>query len=75
MVCCRLSHSIGWTLGSLSNAKLYVSVVVQAIVFVIVIAKNFNRRNSHGHLGSKRRELAQHAHSLPWIARFHLHTL
>jgi hypothetical protein len=25
--------------------------------------KNFNRRNSHGHHGSKRRELAQHAHS------------
>ena len=25
--------------------------------------KNFNRRSSHGYHGSKRRELAQHAHS------------
>ena len=25
--------------------------------------KNFNRCNSHGHHGSKHRELAQHAHS------------
>ena len=25
--------------------------------------KNFNTRSSHGHHGSKRRELAQHAHS------------
>ena len=25
--------------------------------------KEFNRRSSHGHHGSKRRELAQHAHS------------
>ena len=25
--------------------------------------KNFNRRDSHGHLGSKRRELAQHVHT------------
>ena len=25
--------------------------------------QNFNKRNSHGHHGSKRRELAQHAHS------------
>ena len=25
--------------------------------------KNFNRRSSHGHRGSKRRGLAQHAHS------------
>ena len=27
------------------------------------VMKNFNRRDSHGHHGSKRRELAQHAHS------------
>ena len=33
-------------------------------VFLVVIMKNFNRRDSHGHHGSKRRELAQHAHSL-----------
>ena len=29
----------------------------------MIIMKNFNRRNSHGHHGSKCRELAQHAHS------------
>ena len=29
----------------------------------IIIMKNFNRRSSHGYRGSKRRELAQHAHS------------
>ena len=28
-----------------------------------VIMTNFNRRNSHGHHGSKRHELVQHAHS------------
>ena len=28
-----------------------------------VIMKNFNRRDCHGHHGSKRRELARHAHS------------
>ena len=31
--------------------------------FFLIIMKNFNRRDSHGHHGSKRRELAQHAHS------------
>ena len=35
--------------------------------------KNYNRRSSHGHHGSKRRELAQHAHST-WIAHMHSHT-
>ena len=31
--------------------------------YIYVDMKNFNRRNSHGHHDSKRRELAQHAHS------------
>ena len=35
--------------------------------------KNFNGRSSHGHHGSKLRELVQHAHST-WIARIHSHT-
>ena len=30
---------------------------------IIIIMKNFNRRRSHGDHGSKRRELAHHAHS------------
>ena len=29
----------------------------------MIIMKNFNRHSSHGHHGSKRHELAQHAHS------------
>ena len=33
------------------------------LIIVIIIMKNFHRRSSHGHRGSKRRELAQHAHS------------
>ena len=37
---------------------------------LIIIMKNFNRRNSHGS-NSKRRELAQHA--LTWIAHIHSH--
>ena len=36
--------------------------------------KNFNKRNFHGHYRSKRRELAQHARTLTWIARIHSHT-
>ena len=33
------------------------------IIIIIIIMKNFNRRSSHGHHGSKRHKLAQHAHS------------
>ena len=33
------------------------------IIIIIIIMKNFNRRNSHSHHGSKRLELAQHAHT------------
>ena len=38
-----------------------------------IIIKNFNRRNSHGHHGSKHRELAQHAHSHGSHAFTHTH--
>ena len=34
---------------------------------MMIIMMNFTRRSSRGHHGSKRRELAQHAHST-WIA-------
>ena len=37
------------------------------------MTKNFYRCSSHGHHGSKHRELVQHAH-LTWIARIHSHT-
>ena len=32
------------------------------LIVIIITMKNFNRRNSHGHHGSKRHELAQHTH-------------
>ena len=38
----------------------------------MMMMKNLNRRDSHGHHGSKRRELVQHAHT--WITRIHSHT-
>ena len=42
-------------------------------VFILTkIMKNFSRHSSHGHHGSKRRKVAQHA--LTWIARIHSHT-
>ena len=34
-----------------------------ALLMIIIIIMNFDRRSSHGHHGSKRHELAQHAHS------------
>ena len=39
-----------------------------------MIKKNFNRRNSHSHHGSKRHELLQHTHSSGSYA-FTVHTL
>ena len=38
-------------------------IIIIIIIITIIIMKNFNGRSSHGHLGSKRRELAQHTHS------------
>ena len=38
----------------------------------MIIMKKFYKRDSHGHHGSKRRELAQHI--LTWIARIHSHS-
>ena len=42
------------------------------VIIIIIVMKNFNRRSSHGHHGSKRHELAPHA--LTWIAHIHSHT-
>ena len=39
-----------------------VPIALSAII-IIIMMKNFNRRSFHGHHGSKRRELAQHAHT------------
>ena len=39
------------------------SRLVGPAIIIIIIIMNFNRRNSHGNHGSKRRELAQHARS------------
>ena len=44
----------------------------EAESFIIMIMKNFNRCDSHGHHGSKHRELAQR--TLTWISRIHSHT-
>ena len=44
-------------------------LVCACLCIIIIIIMNFNRRNSHGNHGSKRRELAQHAHC---IARYGL---
>ena len=37
--------------------------MVEMCYYIIVTMNNFNRRNSHGHHGSKRREVSQDAHS------------
>ena len=46
------------TIGQYHCVDQYVHVHI-----MIMIMKNFNRRNSHGHHGSKRCKLVQHAHS------------
>ena len=38
-------------------------ICLSFMTIIIIIMKNFNRCNSHGHHGSKRCELAQHAYS------------
>ena len=40
------------------SAHLYIIIMI-----IIIIMKNFNRRSSHSHHGSKRGELRKHAHS------------
>ena len=47
---------------------------LHVLLLIIIIIKNFNRRSSHGHHGSKRRELAQHAHSRGSRVRHHAPT-
>ena len=41
----------------------FVARMARMRVCVVIKMKNFNRRRSQGHHGSKRRELAQHAYS------------
>ena len=48
------------------------SSVVKSAIIIIIVMKNFNRRSSHGHHGSKRHELAQHAHARGLHAFTHL---
>ena len=50
-----------------------IMMMIIIIIIVIIMKKNFNRRSSHGHHCSKRRELAQHAHSR-WSHAFTHHT-
>ena len=85
--CCnsRSAHQEPWTrptdsahhrahqgIRPLQTAFQGMSVHQRLIIIITIITKNFNRRNSHGHHGSKCHELAQHA--LTWIARMHSHT-
>ena len=49
-------------------------IIIMIIIIIIIIMKNFNRHNYHSHHGSKRRELAQHAHALTRIARIQSYT-
>ena len=50
-------------------------VFLRIRVSIITIIKNFNRRSSHGHHGSKRRELAQNAHSRGSYALLDINTV
>ena len=40
-----------------------ITITITIIIIIVIIMKNFNRRSSYGHHGSKRRELMQHSHS------------
>ena len=51
-----------WKAPSLAKIKFG-----KCCLCIIIVMKNFNRCNSHGHHGSKRRELAQHSHSMDRI--------
>ena len=46
---------------------MIIIIIIILITIIIIVIKNFNtnnnRLNPHGHHGSKRREVAQHAHS------------
>ena len=44
-----------------------------SLAIINILMKNFNRRRAHGHHGSKRRELVQHAHSRGSHAFTHTH--
>ena len=55
---------------AVKTVRLRVHITIACVI--IIIMKNFNRSNSHGHHGSKRHELAQH--TLTWVTRFHSHT-
>ena len=49
----------------LENTRQHINRTAETdyLIIIMIIIMNFNGRNSHGNHGSKRRELAQHAHS------------
>ena len=73
----------GWTLGMTGQCfnpqagfrigKNAPKVAALQVLLILIIMKNGNRRSSHGHRGSKRRELAV-TRTLTWIARILSHT-
>ena len=50
-------------LGVKLQASISLAILSYFESLMIIMMKNFNRRDSHGHRGSKRHELAHHAHS------------
>ena len=53
---------------------LVLSLFGVLIMKIIIIMKNFNRRISHGHRGSTRHKLAQHARSRGSLTHLHQHS-
>ena len=72
-------HFCVYAYRNCSRAMDYFRIIKHAKylkICLIIIMKNrgFNRRSSHCHNGSKRRELAQHAHARGSQAFIHSHT-
>ena len=49
--------------GWMEPLPVIIILITIIVILIVIIIKNFNRRDPHGHHGSKCRELAQHAHS------------
>ena len=63
---CILCHNCKVYCFSLKAAAVCLGLFTPTVtmtIIIIIIMKNFNRCDSHGYHGSKRRELTQHIHS------------
>ena len=76
VICC---DTICWRNCALSYSSWVITctllTALKALEGLTMIMKNFNRCSSHGHHGSKRRGLAQYAHSHGSHAFTHMHTV